>query len=143
MTIAVFQANSPIQIIIKAKGVYFMASAQNKVISGYLSGHRIIVDGCPFIVQSGNALTGARGLRIIKPDVEDYEVLSEDKVRSGTSTILRGAAGAAILGPVGLLAAVSGKKKGIYCVALQWKSGQKSLIEIDDKIYKALVRSMF
>ena len=63
-----------------------MASAQNKVISGYLSGHRIIVDGCPFIVQTGNALTGARGWRIIKPDVEDYEVLSEDKVRSGTST---------------------------------------------------------
>jgi len=41
------------------------------------------------------------------------------------------------------LAAVSGNKKGIYCVARQWKSGQKSLIEIDDKIYKALVRSMF
>lgn len=79
----------------------------------------------------------------MKPDVEDYEVLSEDKVRSGTSTILRGAAGAAILGPVGLLVAASGKKKGIYCVALQWKNGQKSLIEIDDKIYKALVRSMF
>ena len=121
-----------------------MASAQNKVISGYLSGHRIMVDmGCPFIVQSGNALTGARGWIVAKPDVEDYEVLSEDKVRSGTSTILRGAAGAAILGPVGLLAAASGKKKGIYCVALQWKSGQKSLIEVDDKIYKALIRSMF
>ena len=37
---------------------------------------------------------------------------SEDKVRSGTSTILRGAAGDAILGSVGLLAAASGRKKG-------------------------------
>ena len=87
MTMVAFQANSPIQIILETKGEYFMANAQNKVISGYLRGHRIIVDGCPFIVQSGNALTGARGWRIIKPDVEDYEVLSEDKVRSGTSTI--------------------------------------------------------
>lgn len=99
-----------------------MASAQNKVIYGYLSGHRIIVDmNCPFIVQSGNALTGAHGWIVAKPDVEDYEVLSEDKVRSGTSTILRGAAGAAILGPVGLLAAASGKKNGIYCVNADMK----------------------
>lgn len=121
-----------------------MAGAQNKVIAGFYSGHRVIVDmGCPFIVQSGNALSGARGWRVNKSEVETYELLSEDKVRSGTSTILRGAAGAAILGPVGLLAAATGKKKGIYCVALQWKNGQKSLMEVDEKIYKALVTSMF
>ena len=78
-----------------------------------------------------------------KYQIDNYELITEDKVRSGTSTILRGAAGAAILGPVGLLAAVTGKKKGIFTVAVLWKDGERSLIEVDDKIYKALVSSMF
>ena len=42
-----------------------------------------------------------------KYNVEMYEVLSEEKIKSGTSAILRGGMGAMLLGPVGLLAGLS------------------------------------
>ena len=70
-------------------------------------------------------------------------------MKSGTSAILRGAAGAALLGPVGILAGLTAKNKGIYTVAIQWKpdlNGNdrgRSLIEIDEQAYKLLVKSMF
>ena len=121
-----------------------MAGAQNRVVEGFHKGMKIMIDcGHLFIIQSGNALLGARGFPVTKQEIDGYELITEDKVRSGTSVILRGAAGAALLGPIGLLAGVTGKKKGVFCVALQWKNGQKSLIEIDDKLYKVLVSSMF
>ena len=52
--------------------------------------------------------------------------------------------GGALLGPVGLLAGgLSAKNKGAYQIALAFKDGKRSLIEVDDKIYKALVASLF
>lgn len=39
--------------------------------------------------------------------------------------------------------AISAKNKGIYQIAIQFKDGKKSLIEVDDKIYKTLIKSCF
>lgn len=39
--------------------------------------------------------------------------------------------------------AVSAKNKGIYQVAIQFTDGKKSLIEVDDKIYKAIIQKCF
>ena len=48
------------------------------------------------------------------------------------------------LGPVGMLAGgLSAKNKGIYQVAIRFKDGQQSLVEVDDKIYKAIVKNCF
>lgn len=44
---------------------------------------------------------------------------------------------------VGLLAGLSAKKKGVYIIALEFKDGKKSLLEVDDKIYKALLKKLF
>lgn len=113
-----------------------MAKAQNKVIAGEYNNQRIT--------------TGTNGPRIAyysvtinRDSVEAYELVTAEKMKSGSSAIIRGAIGGAVLGPVGLLAAVTAKNNGINTVAIAWKNGKKSLIEIDDKLYKSLVAAMF
>ena len=82
-------------------------------------------------------------IEINKETVEDYEVMDESHRKSATSAVGRGLVGGFLLGPVGLLAGLSAKSKGTHVVALQFKDGKKSLIEMDDKMYKALVQKMF
>ena len=76
--------------------------------------------------------------------VECYEVITDEQRRSAASGVGRGLVGGALLGPVGMLAgAMSAKNKGVYQIAIQFKDGKKSLIEVDDKIYKALINACF
>lgn len=84
-----------------------------------------------------------RLLAIDKNTVDSYEVVTEDSTKSASSAIARGALGGFLLGPVGLLAGVSAKNKNSHTIALQFKDGKKSLIEIDGKLYKLFVREMF
>lgn len=117
-----------------------MASAKNKVIAGDYSGYKISSKGSSVYVDLAyNDMV----LFLNKNRVESYELITEEKMKSGTSAILRGMAGVALLGGVGILAGLSAKNKGIYTIAIQWKDGKKSLIEIDDKLYKKFVSDMF
>lgn len=116
--------------------------AKNKVISGAYQGYFVnagSLGGEPHV----NGAFGADNHNINKRTVEMYELITEEKVKSASSAILRGAAGAALLGPVGLLAGLSAKNKGINTVAILWSDGKRSLIEVDDKVYKSIVRIMF
>ncbi len=121
--------------------MFYMASAKNQVIAGDYSGNKIYAN-------SGNQLgIGKSQIGYIaicaKPRIESYELITEDKVKSGSSAILRGMAGVAFLGGVGILAGLTAKNKGIYTIAIQWKDGKRSLIEIDDKLYKKFIAEMF
>ena len=112
-----------------------MASAKNKVLSGDYVDDSVRIEGL------GTQLVFGYG-----KDNDLFtttQVVTEDKVKSASSTMLRAGAGALLLGPVGLLAGVSGKTKGIYNVAILFKDGKKSLIEIDDKHYKVLMKVLF
>lgn len=80
---------------------------------------------------------------ISKSNVEHYEIVTEESIKSATSAVARGLVGGLLLGPVGLLAGLSAKSKGIYTLAIQFSNGKKSLIEIDDKRYKELIKQMF
>ena len=75
--------------------------------------------------------------------VDTYDVFTEETSKSAASGVARGAVGAALLGPVGLLAGLSAKNKGTYTIAVRFKDGKNSLIEVDDKVYKNFVRAMF
>lgn len=124
-----------------------MASAKNKVLSGDYVDDSVRIEGLGTQLVFGygkdNDLFTTTHITLDKSTVESYEVLTEDKVKSASSTMLRAGAGALLLGPVGLLAGVSGKTKGIYNVAILFKDGKKSLIEIDDKHYKVLMKILF
>lgn len=85
-----------------------------------------------------------KNLEINKDNLEAYEVITEEISKSAASGVARGLVGSAFLGPVGLLAgALSAKNKGTYNIILQFKDGKKSLVEVDEKIYKLILRIMF
>lgn len=106
----------------------------NKVIAGYREGECVRL-------ENGLVLIGQEA--VAKWTVEDWEVISEEKNISLASGLLRGVAGKIILGPWGVLAALTARKKGVYSVALQWKNGKKSLLEADERVYKAIVKNLF
>ena len=74
--------------------------------------------------------------------VADFEIIGEESRASAASAVTRGAIGAALLGPVGIAAALSAKKKGTYTIGIVWADGQKSIIELDKSFY-AMFRSIF
>jgi hypothetical protein len=75
--------------------------------------------------------------------VESYEVITDEHRKSAVSGVVRGIVGGALLGPVGLLAGLSAKNKSVHTVAIQFKDGKKSLVEIDGNIYKKLIANCF
>lgn len=115
-------------------------AAKNRVISGEYKGEVVIKVFMEDKIRVGDFDSN---IFIDKTTVEEYQLITEENRKSGTSAILRGAAGAAILGPVGLLAGLSAKTEGINTVAILWKNGKRSLIEVDNKIYKKIVECMF
>lgn len=108
--------------------------ASNKVIAGFREGESVKISGG--LVLIGNDAAA-------KWTVEAYELVSGEKSVSLASGLLRGVAGRLLLGPWGILAALTAKKNGVYVVALQWKNGKKSLLELDEKVYKALMKNIF
>lgn len=113
--------------------------AKNKVIAGDYENHYVAA-GLGTVILGWNFKTTAH---INKNTVESYDVVTEEKVKSASSAITRGAVGAFLLGPVGLLAGASAKNKGVYVVAVFFKDGKKSLLEVDEKIYKCILKALF
>lgn len=116
-----------------------MAKAKNMVIAGDYQGKAVMGGAKPGIV-----VKVFRPLYLDSTTVESYEVITDEHRKSAASGVARGLVGGALLGPVGMLAGgLSAKDKGIYQIAIQFKDGKKSLIEVDDAIYKAIVAMCF
>lgn len=117
-----------------------LAKAKNKVIAGdYINCPVMQIFGIPMIS------TGfTKSVEINKENIESYEVLDESRSKSAISAAGRGLIGGFLLGPAGMLAgALTTKAKGIYVIALQFKDGSKSLLEVDEKIYRAIMKHLF
>lgn len=78
---------------------------------------------------------------IDKAHVLRYEVAGQE-TKSGFS-VGKAALGAAVFGDVGVIAGANGKNKSLYQVALYFRDGKKSLIEVDDRCYKAITTELF
>ena len=117
-----------------------MAGAKNKVIAGDHDGRPVMNIG-----QTLSILLGFnKGIPLTSETVEAYEVITDEHKRSAASGVVRGLVGNVLLGPVGMLAgAMTAKDIGIYQVAVQFKDGKKSLLDIDEKYYKALIKGCF
>lgn len=90
-------------------------------------------------------ITKGIGGRVVDAStVTNYEVVTEETQKSVASGVARGLAGSLLLGGVGFVAgAMSAKNKGIYQVAVEFVDGKKCLLEVNDKIYKAIVQNCF
>lgn len=113
--------------------------AKNKVIAGDYKGFTITAsfnELCIFLGINNE-------IKINKFSVAQYEVIDEENRKSATSAVGRALVGGLLLGGAGLLAGLSARRKGIYTVAIEFNDGKKSLIEIDEKRYKLLLKKMF
>lgn len=116
--------------------------SKNSVANGDYKDRMVEMSGKKVFIRDGNFGFGKK-IFINHDTVESYEVLDEQHQKSAASAVGRAAVGGLLLGPVGLLAGVSAKSKGSYYVAVQFKDGKRSLLEVDDKIYKAILSEMF
>lgn len=113
--------------------------AANKVIAGDYEGK--LITQAFGVVQLSTSMF--KTFQLDKNTVEEYEVITEESRKSAVSAVGRAFVGGAILGPVGWLAGITAKSKGTHTIAIQFKDGKKSLIEVDDKVYSALVKKLF
>lgn len=112
-----------------------MAHAKNKVIAGDYEGMTVTA-------MLGNIHIGPHMFGSY--NIENCELVTDEIQKSAASGVARGIIGGALLGPVGMVVgATTAKSKGIYTVAVQFNDGKKSLLEVDDKIYKSLVKISF
>lgn len=75
--------------------------------------------------------------------VSGYEVVDSSSKVSTSSALNRALIGSFFFGAAGLAAGIGAKKKGTYYIAIQFKNGFNSLLEVDDKVYKAILKSLF
>ena len=97
-------------------------------------------------LPSGRESLGIAGTNDLeKRTVKSYQVLDENNKDTSEYSYWKGALGVALLGGLGAVAGIGGKKKSSkeYLIAIEWKSGEKSLILIDDDYYKIFMKSMF
>ncbi len=113
--------------------------AKNKVIAGDYEGKDIYC----FLGDLSILIDIGKNIPLDKSTIKSYDIIDEESRKSATSAVGRATVGAMLLGPVGLLAGVTAKRKGVYIVALEFYKGGKSLIEIDEKRYKLLIKKMF
>lgn len=115
-------------------------AAKNKVIAGDYSGKQ--VTGSLGVVQI--IISFSNTILLDKSTVDGIEVVTDEHRKSAASGVGRGLIGGALLGPVGLLAGgLSAKSKSTFTVAVKFKDGKNSLIEVNDKIYKSLLKKCF
>ena len=113
--------------------------AKNKVIAGEYEGKNVMLIHGAVCIMTGFT----KKVELTKENVEEYELLGETNNKSAVSAVSRGLVGSFLLGPVGLLAGLSAKTKGVHVVAIKFKDGKKSLLEVNEKIYAALMKNLF
>jgi len=116
-----------------------MANAANKVIAGDYKNYMVSVG-------FGGASLGYffTIVKLNKSTVASYELITDEHRKSAASGVGRGLVGGFLLGPVGMLAGgMSAKNKGTYQMAIQFTDGKRSLLEMDDKTYKGVIKAVF
>lgn len=92
-----------------------------------------------------NLETSGMGWNLTKNHISSYTILDENNKNSSEYSFWKGALGVALFGSFGAVAGIGGKNKSSkeYLISIEWKSGEKSLILLDDKYYKVFIKSMF
>lgn len=121
-----------------------MAKASNKVIDGEYKGCLVVgMKGAKDTIVSISTGMLKKPVILSSENVEAYELVTDQHVKSAASGVARGLVGGALLGPVGMIAgAVTAKEKGIYTVVIKFKDGKTSLLEVDDNIYNCIVAKL-
>lgn len=110
--------------------------AKNMVIAGDFKGDSVYISFLTDEVHIGN-------FNVNKQTIANIEIVDEDSRKSAASALGRAAVGAIALGGIGIVAGLTGKNKKSYTLSVEFKSGERSLIEVDEKIYKRIITIMY
>lgn len=116
-------------------------ATKNSVTAGDYIDRPVMISGKKMYIKDKGIL--GKKIMLGKDTIESYEVVGTEDYGKAGSAVARGAIGAALLGPVGIAAAASAKKKGITMLAIQFKDGKRSLLELDQDYIKQFTRVMF
>lgn len=116
--------------------------AQNSVIAGDYKQYHVFCRGNAVYLSEPSSWN-PKTVELNKETIREYNVVNENYNKTVGGVVGRAAVGAAILGPIGLLAGATAKNKGTYVIAVTFRNGKQSLLEIDEKRYKALVTNCF
>ncbi|MGV2930135.1 hypothetical protein ACE3G8_03835 [Vreelandella venusta] len=99
--------------------------------------------GC-FTMPDADDLWAWKNHTYLSRDVEEITEASEENVKRLGGTVGWGAAGALILGPVGLLAGLlaGGRKKEVTFI-VKFTDGKKALCTADSKLFTKMMASQF
>lgn len=117
-----------------------MARAKNEVIAGDYTGRKVRCTAKRVILDRGFQ----KPIEVDYTTVSKYEVLDQDTSKSLLSTFGRGLVGNALFGSVGMVAgAMSAKNASIVIMSLEFYNGDRSLLEVDQKVYQTILRALF
>ena len=122
-------------------------SASNTVISGDYNNGRIDLPSeiRPLCIVYSGGFTGPSGIKnITAKEIERYDLIEKRSEENSQKKVKRGIVGGIIAGTTGaIIGSSSVSNEEIYTVALYFKNGKKSLIEIDGTRYKELLKNLF
>lgn len=110
----------------------------NTVIAGDYKGNRVSMAS---LSVAGIEMGFAKYVLLDKKNVLRYE-LADKNTKTGFS-VGKAVMGAAAFGDIGVVAGSGGKTKSTYRVAVYFRDGKQSLLEVDGKIYKAIEAELF
>ena len=117
--------------------------AKNRVIAGDYEGKPILRTFGKLYIFINSGLKKVAEINLNNETIRNYEVIGAQEDRKVMSAVGRAFVGGLIIGPIGLLAALSAKRKGIYILAVEFHDGKRSLIEIDESLYKEFMKKVF
>lgn len=114
----------------------------SKVIAGDYQGSGILVE--PGSVYLAISYGWGKTLQLSKDNIKEYEIMDQKTRKSASSAVGRAFLGSVVLGPVGLFAGLSAKSKttGVQ-IAIEFKDGGRSLIELSGKHYERFLKTVF
>lgn len=117
-----------------------MAKAKNTVLAGDYAGRNVLCKGKKIYFEK---LMYAPVV-VDETTVARYEVIDKESSKSLSSAFGRGLVGSALFGTVGMAAGVmSAKNATSVIISIEFNNGDKSLVEVDQKIYKVLLETLF
>lgn len=76
--------------------------------------------------------------------VKSYTIMGQETSKSIMDILCRGLIGKILFGPIGLLiGCLTSKNRVITTISLEFNNGDRSMIEVDKKIYKILTRKLY
>lgn len=116
-----------------------VASARNIVIAGDYTGCRVFRMSAALAYISGT-MKKTEDVFLTQETVARCELMTEELIRSGNSLLLTGPLDPGCLLNLRLHATPAAQKKGIYTLAVKFTDGKRCLMEVDEKIYDAVIR---